>query len=183
MDIEYSIDIDDVIAWNLYQFANSPKIQRQMKIRKIIYITPAIFSLLLGLLLLLVTLSDAIPLFIIGLFLLFYCFYKPFLIRKRISKEVISRYNKGKNDVIGKHEFSITPDKIHDFTEVGEQGSSWDIIESIASTEQYLYFIMRGSQGAYVIPKKAFTDDAAFNQFAETAKNYHQEATAANKTA
>jgi hypothetical protein len=110
-------------------------------------------------------------------------FFFTFFIKKPIIKDISKRYGEGKNAVTGKHLVSITPENIKDIGETVEETAKWDIIENVVSTDKYLFIIARATQGALIIPRKAFADDAAFNLFAETAKKYHQASLAAAKTA
>jgi hypothetical protein len=212
MEIEYNIGIDDVIAFVLYRSENtSPgksyiencrKWERNKANIKF-YLAIGLSILLISVLSLFISLNFVnflpftIGLFIIALiFLLCYFFYsslllKPFIklnkfllssLQKPIIKEMKKRYSTGKNAVMGKHILFITPDNIKSTGESYEDISKWDIIEQVVTTEQHLFIIVRGSEGAFIIPRKAFPDDAAFNLFAETAKEYHQAALASPTT-
>ena len=81
-------------------------------------------------------------------------------------------YGPNKNRLIGKHKFSATPTKMIDISNVGETESSWDAIEYVVTTDQYLFLHVRAS-GPYIVPKRAFPDDQAFRRFAETVTAYH----------
>jgi len=91
-------------------------------------------------------------------------------------KEVSKRYGQGRNDVIGKHEFSITQEDIRDSTEMGEQITRWDVIEDIVETDKYLFILFHGLAEAYIIPKRAFPDEAGSNKLKEAVMKYHQAA-------
>ena len=99
------------------------------------------------------------------------------MIRKRTKNELIRQYGEGKNGVIGKHEFSITKERIKDITEAGEQTMRWDVIDNVIETDQHLFIAFHALSEAYIIPRRAFEHDADFIQFAETARMYHQAAT------
>jgi hypothetical protein len=39
------------------------------------------------------------------------------------------------------------------------------MIEKVINQEQFVFLTMTGGMKAHIIPKKAFVDDASFNQF------------------
>jgi hypothetical protein len=180
MDIEYTIEVDDVIAWNLYYYAHSPLAKKQVRNAIITIIVLTLIILFIGITLL----KDnevvlALLSFYICLVLLIYIFLLRSSGRRDITKVTTNQYTTGKNAIIGRHILSITPENIRSVGESSESTSKWDIIEQVISTGEYLFMIFWGSSGAFIVPRKAFADDAAFNLFVETAKKYHQEATAA----
>lgn len=183
MEAEFSLDIDDIVAYVLYHYSHSPKIKQQLKIRRITYgILSGLFLLSLVFFIALIFIRSTgiekndLPmiyiLVIIFFFLLRYFFLRT--TRKRVTKEVTKRYGDGENDVIGNHKFIIGEKQMTDITKMGVSTASWAVIEEIIFTHNYLYMIKRASSEAYVVPKKAFADDKSFSQFAETAKKYHQ---------
>jgi hypothetical protein len=183
MDIEYNIDVDDLIAWNLYYHDHSPNAKKQVRNVRITFFAFGVLFVIISVILLKNNeLIFTILSFVLGIFLLCYGFLTRLSIRKGITKEAVRRYSEGKNNAIKKHQLSITPDKLSDVTDVDEINVRWEIIENIVSTDQHL-FIVKLPSTAFIIPKRAFGDDATFNLFAETAKKYHQAASAANKTA
>jgi hypothetical protein len=121
--------------------------------------------------------SLALGSFIAMFFMIIYYFISNRMIIKRIKKEVIKRYGRGRNDVVGKHLFSITVERIKDITEMGEQVTPWDVIENIVTTDHYLFIIIRDSSNAYIVPRRTFINDSSFMKFAETARTYQQSAT------
>jgi hypothetical protein len=90
-------------------------------------------------------------------------------------------HSKGKDIGIGKYNLSITQEKIYQVSKNEKTAHSWNAIDNIAITDQNLLIITQDSR-AYIVPKRAFANDAAFTEFAETAKKYHQAALASAKT-
>jgi hypothetical protein len=184
MDIEYTIDIDAIVAWNLYYADHSPYAKKWLLTVIILMIAIVLIFLLIGI----KFINDndiilAILLFYLALFPLYIAIFTKSSTKKSIIKNVTALYSTGKNGTTGKHHLSITPEYIKWIDEEGEGTTRWDIIEQVVTTDQYLFIIKRPSLIAITIPRKAFADDAAFNQFYETAKKYHQASLAATKTA
>lgn len=91
-------------------------------------------------------------------------------------KEVSKRFGQGRNDVVGKHELSITQETIKDSTEMDEHMIRWDVMEDVVETDQHLFIILHGLVEACIIPKRAFPDEVSFTKFKEEAIKYHQAA-------
>lgn len=177
MNIEYELNIDDLVAFNLYYFTHSSPIKRRMKIRKLVYFGTALIILLLAIYITITrSLSSAIVGYVLCILTLAVFYYTTFNMPKRIRKELARRYEKGRSDVIGKHEFSITQEDIKDSTETGEQVIRWDVIEDIVETDKYLFILFHGLAEAYIIPKRAFADEAGSNKLKEEAMKYHRAA-------
>jgi hypothetical protein len=179
VDIEYELNIDDLVAYNMYYYTRSPQIKRRMKIRKVIYFGTALIILFFAIYIT-ITRSLSWPIISIAfgyvLFILLVAIYNfnKSMIQKRIRKELTRRYGQDRNDVIGKHEFSITQEEIKDSTEMGEQMTRWDVIEDVVETDKYLFILLHGLAEAYIIPKRAFADEAGFTQFKDETIKYHQ---------
>ena len=76
--------------------------------------------------------------------------------------------NKG---IIGRRVLTITPDLITGITEYNEKKNKWSSVYRIAEDDNYIYIYIEYMKN-YVIPKKAFENDAAITSFVETAKQY-----------
>ncbi len=175
MEVECTINIDDVLAYYLYYRVNSTKAKRSLK-------TQSIVSLVLGVLggvYVVFVWPDkmlAIPVFLFSICAIYNGIFTKTSARKLIIKGVNWRYGKGKNDIIGNHKFTITEDQITDKNEKRVSTERWGLIEEILITEQYIFLNMRASMGFYIIPKREFSSDADFNNFAEKAKEFHRAA-------
>ena len=89
--------------------------------------------------------------------------------RNQIGKNVIRMHSKGVNADIGKHKFDISPEGIHEFTELGDSATNWKAVENIVKTNEYVYIHIRPSSAA-IIPKRVFSNESAFDQFAQDIK-------------
>jgi hypothetical protein len=174
MEIEYDSNIEDSVEFNLYMFSHEPQLKQRLKIWRIIYIAGvAIFGclgiasiFLLDSTVTLVFFAAAIICFV------FYWFnFRSSQIKQRIRKAVIKQYPKIPNDEICRHKLSISEEGLRESTEFGNRIDNWSAFNEIIKTDKYLYIFFRTGKG-YSVPKRAFTDDKAFNLFAETAKGY-----------
>ena len=174
MNIEYNVEIDDLVAFNLYYLNHSTHAQKQISNSIVFYADISFFLFAMGLVFVKNNLALSIILFALSSsFLLFAISVKP-TSKKNIQKHVREINSNVKHNYAGKHVFSITPEYIKDIHESGEVIRHWDIIDNIDTTDQYLFIILKPGSSAFIVPKKAFNDDASFNQFVETAKEYHQ---------
>jgi hypothetical protein len=109
MKIEYELNIDDLVAFSMYYVTHSPQMKRRVRVRKVLNYSFAALSLLAAILFLLYgALPVAIYFFILCLFIIVYYLLTQFNMRKRIRKDLNKIYGQGRNDIIGKHELSIT---------------------------------------------------------------------------
>ena len=177
MEIEYELNIDDLVAFNLYYYKHSPQIRQRMKTRMILYLGIALFMLALAIYSTIAkSWSSAIIGYVVSVVITGLYYFSTSNIESRVRKELVRRYGEGRNDVIGKHTLSVTQDEIRDITEMAEQKTHWNVIEDIVETEQYLYILFTGSAEAYVIPKKACSDETELLQLKETLVKYQQAA-------
>ena len=184
MDIEYNIDADDLGAFSLFSVDHTSYGKKTITNARVSSAVVAVLFLIVGLILFFDNKWFSAYFFILSMAFIVNIFLTKSQSKKRIIKQVLDLYNpsKGKNGFIGKHAVSITPDKFYDITEVDEVSVHWDGIEQVATTDQYLFIIRRPNLTAFVVPKKAFADDAFFREFAETAKKYHQAALTKTQT-
>ena len=177
MDIEYEVNIDDLVAFNLYYYSHSPQIKRQMKTRQVIYLGTALLALIFAIIFTITkpwswhVIVFLYAYFIFVLFAYIHVF-KQSNMEKRIRKELDRRYGQGRNDIIGKHQLSITPVEIKDTTEMGEQTTCWEAIEEVVNEVHHYFLVIRGSSSAYIIPKRAFTSESHAEKFLEKAVGF-----------
>lgn len=80
--------------------------------------------------------------------------------------------NKG---LIGRRTAYITPEWFGETSMLAESRTKWPAIDKVDTTKDHL-FVYVGTRSAFMIPKRAFPDEAAFKTFADTAFRYHQAA-------
>jgi hypothetical protein len=179
IDVEYLLNLDDIKALNLYYLDHSPHFRHQYKRGRISNLVLMVISFLLALIFWILGGTRMVPLVILmgllGAYSLVWHLIAPSFRRKRIEKSVDKMYGQGANSDIVQHRFSVTKDKIIDITEMGESSNRWDVVEQVVTTEQHILILLRGAK-AYIIPRRAFLDDASFTQFADKAKLYLREA-------
>jgi len=96
---------------------------------------------------------------------LYYLCY-PAIQRWNMRRNVRNMFNQGHIECMGRHEYSITGEGVHDITEFGDSFVNWKAIENVVWTNNHLFILIR-PLSANVIPQRAFPDDATYNQFAE----------------
>jgi hypothetical protein len=105
--------------------------------------------------------------------MLFLFFFSLFLTGRMFKSAVLKSYSQGKNRLVGKHEFIITPTELTDITDTGETKTRWYTLGYAETIDQYLFMTVRGS-GPHIVPKRAFPNNEAFRHFAESAIAYYQ---------
>ena len=176
MSIEFEVSMDDILEFNLYHHQHSPNSRRACLLLRVI----------MFILMLLISLSFLIQTFVEESSAVYFLFWLilavlwavlfPRFYQRSIKKEVEKMYNEGKNKgIICKHRLSLTPDMIINTTDFGESKTYWSSVEKIASTDNHV-FIYASAVMAFIIPKRAFSDESKYTEFIETARQYHESA-------
>jgi hypothetical protein len=180
MDITYEIDVNNVTDFNIYTLDHLPYGKKIITNARLSYILVAALSLIIGLILFFSDEWFSVYFFIMSLAIIAGMFFIKSQYKNNLVKRVKKLYgsNIGKNSYIGKHSLSITPETIKDIHESSESTVRWDIIYGIGTTNDNIFIVLNPSTSAFIVPRKAFADEASFTLFAETAKQYHQAALA-----
>jgi len=174
MDIDCDINIEDMVEFNVYILSHQPPYKKQLKSTRIVLIICAVLFALLGIIMVLLgNIPTLIAMFAAALFLIIYYWFQFSHngIRSRIRKTVIKQYSQTPNEEICRHRLSISKEGLHESTDFANTFTDWSAFDSIIQTDNYLYFFLRPGKG-YLVPKRAFTDDTAFNLFVNKARNY-----------
>ena len=182
VNVEFNLTLDDVEAFNLYYRKNilQPLNQSRNMVTKLIFVL--LFVVWIFITLDLWFSGHIISGIILIASIIFVIAYFSILnsnrnIRKRIRKELSRCYGNGENDILGKHNFSISPEVITDVTDVSQSTAKWEIIENVVSTDKCIFLTMTGSTRALIIPKRAFHDETSFKKFIIEAEEYRTKAT------
>jgi hypothetical protein len=184
MNVEYELNIDDVLAFHLYHRWHSPQLGWFWKLTRYSLLFVAAIEIIFAIVLIIAFGEDMLPfsvaLGILAILTFLYSILSPFMSRKTLRWALTRDYSQGRNKLIGKHKLSITPDAVTDITDMGESMTRWNARGYVKSTDRYLFMLDRASS-PYIVPKRTFLDEAAFKQFVEVAKSYHQVAIAQQK--
>jgi hypothetical protein len=98
---------------------------------------------------------------------------------ERMKKSVHQQHKLGMLDrVLGDQQLQLTPQALIQITNSQVSTIPWSAIEEIARAEEYVFFCRnRNPQETIIIPKRAFSTETEFGQFAETACSYKKSAT------
>lgn len=179
MNIEYDINLEDIVEFNIYVLKNHPRLKQRRRIMQISFLS-FISLVFIGGLILYFTGNDsslAILLIIIAVGLSGFYWYssRPARTRNRIRKAVIRQYRKIPNEEMCRHKLTISEEGLLVVTDYEESKAPWSAFSEIVKTPYYLYFFFQPEK-AHIIPKRAFSGEKAFNRFVETAMNYFDKA-------
>jgi hypothetical protein len=177
---EFELNADDLIAFRLYDYDHSPRAKRGRILRLIILGAFGII-LALGIILILISSKDQF-IFISGvvtialsLFLLLWLLLSPFILRL-VLKRNLAKVCSADNGIHVKHVISITNEELTDITSIYSGKIPWKEISHIILTDKYLYFYERSTADVHIVPRAAFSDTTAFEQFVATARTYFAQA-------
>lgn len=180
MTIEYDLEADDVIEFNLFHHQNSPATQRIVRngiiLRVVIWCVLSVglwqfavrrgFDLVTGAIF--VSPFAALALCSVAL--------HPWQHRRGIRKIVERMYREGTNrGLFGRRTIELSPERIVETTEFGETVQNWNAVERIVQDANHV-FIYVTAVSAFIVPRRAFLHDWDFDDFVETARRFHQQA-------
>jgi hypothetical protein len=181
-EVAYELDIDDMIAFSTYHLGRSVAARRGRRRVTVLFLLLAAVFCLLGL--------GAVPndaygatLFfsMAGTFLLL-TFISPPLARRRMRRAVANLYREGSNRaLLGPRRLRLSPSGIRHSSELIETTAKWAAVEKIETNEQYACLYIAAAQ-AYIVPRRAFSDEAQFLSLVELARRYRQQAGANTPT-
>lgn len=164
--IEYELTKEDYLNFNLYHLNHSKMIKKSLFIQRYIVsivflIVPFIFSSITEM-----PLYVYFPVFAL-IWLLWIIFYKKYFDRIAI-KRIEKMLNEGKNlCLLGKYSVETNEDGFIEICPNGESKITWNGIDKVVENELYI-FIYIDSVRAYIIPKRAFTNDNLKNEFLQS---------------
>jgi hypothetical protein len=177
LEIEFDSTFEDVVEFNLHIQYHQDPYKKTLKSLRIFFIIGGTILALIGIINIAVKDLTYTPLIILcfagALFSFFNCwfFYDKKRIKNRIRKALIKHYIRTPNVDICRHKFSISEEGVYDSIDFGSGFLKWTAFSSIVQTENYIYFFLLPIK-AYFVPRRAFSDDSAFNLFADRARKY-----------
>jgi hypothetical protein len=179
LNVKCELNIEDAIAWNYYYLENSAQWKKNWKLIRFVFMPVMAICFVAGIIYLRSgvntgTISSVVGGgigIIIGACGFLYYLYYPNIMRRRIRKTAKIAYSY-KNNFIGAHKYSVSPEGVRDNDEAIVK---WTAIENIAQTDAHI-FILVYPKKAIIIPKRAFPDDAAIRRFVQDVRDIFQAA-------
>lgn len=173
MEITYTIEPQDLVAFNIYQFEHSRSLRTSYRMG---YFWLAVISLLFAFF------TSAWQHWILfGGWLVFslvlFLGYRPLTywnLRRGIQRTSKEGRNRG---LWGKHTIVLHDKELEESSDAGHTNTWWSAIERIERNDDYI-FIYTSAHSAHVIPKRSFDDGTQANEFYETARGHLERARA-----
>jgi hypothetical protein len=176
MEAEYTLALDDVLAWNRYYLDHSPTIRHSLR-RRIVYQALGAIVGCLAVSAILPSLWWLWGIFIVLCVAIFsvFAFAYPNSTRRTNTRLIERMYEEGKNaSLYRRRRLTIAPETITEATDISVTTYKWSAIEKIVIDQQHAYFLV-SALGAFVLPKRACATDEAFQRYVELAQQYYQE--------
>jgi hypothetical protein len=179
-EVVYELDIEDLIAFSLYRHNNSAVARSARRRSTILCLLVAAICGFAGLGGIANQDARATILFlpVAGAFALLPFVFRP-VVRRQLRRSLVSLYREGSNRaLLGTRRLRLSPPGISVSSELMETTAKWAAVEKIETNAEYacLYF---AAVQAYIVPRRAFGDEAQFSAFVELARRYRQQAAAA----
>ena len=92
-----------------------------------------------------------------------------------ISFSFILLSSSAKNGILGKHEYRISPEGLHEKTSANEGVSKWEGIQEIQTAGGYIMYRISGYL-FHIIPYRSFPSDGVREEFEKASKQYWKNA-------
>ena len=172
MLIEYERTLDDLVDFNIYDLEHSSSDPPSLWI-VIVPIVAAFVTASLALR------QDSIPAVIGVISFSMPWFYIPVMYLRPCRRWKLRKFYRHGSYArhTCRHRLSIAPDGLVESSDFGLWKECWSGVQKIVTTDRHI-FIYTDPNLAYIIPKQAFADQSACDDFVNTARQYHAEAQA-----
>ncbi|MCK8059157.1 MULTISPECIES: YcxB family protein [unclassified Fusibacter] len=165
MTINYTLGLDDYIAFNLYHTQNSPLMRRAVLFQRVL---PPIAFIIFGTILAnIMDLPLMFSVFIYTGLSVIWMLYFPKYFRKslikRVTKLLLEKNNMG---LFGDYSLTVNEGGITSSGPNQMNEVKWSGIKSLEIAKEHIY-LYNSSVSAYILPKVAFTDEAEQQGFVD----------------
>jgi hypothetical protein len=176
MKIEFINTAEDIVAFNLIDYRNTPTARRQTNIFSLL--SSIVFALLFFIILFLIYQRLSLLEFLFPLLIAVISYLIiNFSIERSIGKQLRKKMDEGKKDpFIGEQYVEISPKGIFGRHAEGEGISYWEAIDKLVETTDYAIFYV-SSIRFIPIQRNAFTNENQYREFIETVEKYYNDAT------
>ncbi len=166
MTVEYELNNDDLLAFNLFVCKTSPSFMRRN-----IYLPQVFLPFPIAVFLLILWSRNNLKSILIGLISsLIWFFIVPKVEWWYTKKSILKLLNEGDNT--GSVSLTLSPDQVRIKTDSGEAVYKWSKINKIVETEDYIYLFITNIF-AIIIPKRSFSDESSLSTFVKTIHEFH----------
>lgn len=168
MRLDYELNKQDYLNFNIYHSENSETIKHNLKKQIII---PPIAYIVIGLALSLVTEAGFIFLIAFVICSVFWVVFYPAYFKRVVKRNINKMLSEGKNTSL-EYKISLSLDDagIKSVSEKGESSIKWEGIERLSESNEY-YFLYITSVSAAIVPKRVFVTDDERKEFIELVKS------------
>lgn len=168
MQVQYQLDVNDIVAFNLHHMRKSRNTRRRIRVTQAWGV-----GLALAVAVMLPRWGMGARTLFFTVYALFLLFWFPAYYRWSVERNTRKLYSEGQNKgVLGNHIVALAADGVTEISDVGESRTAWSGIEKVEANEDYI-FLYTGSLQAHVIPKRAFLDEDEYAEFFQLARVYH----------
>lgn len=174
MELNFDQTVEDVIAFNLFQMAHSPKSRHQsLRWRILVSIVFALFVSGTAWF----TYRAFDPLWLgIGMLagLIFFLVY-PWFYRQADAETLRKWLEAGKDDAMfGAQTVVVSQEGLITRDRAGESMTKWAAVQNVAQSEKHL-FVYTSSARAIIVPKRAFASEHDLEEFTRLVDKYRQQ--------
>lgn len=160
--VEYEYGVDDYVAYSLHFMRTNPKYRRQRLLSRVVL--PVALTVI-GILMLLFSQRVSSIALVYFLMVAAYTAYVWLWYYQVSKRNLVAMVSAGRNRAMFGHtRIELRPDALWRSSPMSEGWVQWQGIESVERTVEHV-FIAIGVSAAYVVPRRAFVNDTAFEAF------------------
>lgn len=171
MHLKFKVTEEDLLAYQMYHASHSKAVLRTLNFQR--FLMPVVFLIApfvmrsRGF-----PLQVYLPFFTVSAlgWLVFYPRYFWWTMKRRTSKMFNEEDIRG---AAGTHQLTITPDGLTGKNKDVQSSVSWDMVQNVACTDNYI-FILLGAGKAAIIPRKVFNSENNCKEFLELIDGYRR---------
>lgn len=178
MKAEYELNTDDVLAYVMHRRRRAPLGRGTKLIKIVLFLDIVVVAIVMALVTAFGDFDKDISLLLsfAGAWLLLttlWFFLWPTISRPLVRKAIHREYGQKRNQIVGRHIISISPDGGVDKTEMGESSVRWSAVDGVQANDQHLFIEVRASY-PYIVPRRAIVEDGIFDRLVEEARRYFE---------
>jgi hypothetical protein len=176
MQVQFTITLDDILAFNRYCVQHLPTYKRTY--RTLLISVPVIFVLIA----LALSINTYRPPWLAWIIAFVAVVAWPFIWPRRYQKTmdefVMKTMQTGQNrSMLGVHTVTLSEQGLRATSEVSESSITWSGIERIEQDDQYIYLFVAAT-AAHIVPKRALVTMEQASDFYHTAQTFFDQARA-----
>lgn len=172
MELTFELTEEDYINYNISHSETSPSMKRSILIQRIL--GPVIFVIMPFIIIQFTDIPLWYWLIVFGLSSIAWFIFYPKYVMREVTKRIKKMLEEGNNEnLFNERSLVLTDEGITETSSIGKSTISWNKIDRLEETEDYLYIYV-SSVSAHIVPKRVFDNAREQEKFINKITEYIQ---------